>query len=64
MTAASAESTGDPRPAPKRVRKHPDTRRAEIVATARQVFADTGYAESGLAEIASAAQVSKGLLYH
>ena len=64
MTAAPAESTNDQRPAPKRVRKNPDTRRAEIVATARQVFADTGYAESGLAEIASAAQVSKGLLYH
>ncbi|HEY2998175.1 MAG TPA: TetR/AcrR family transcriptional regulator [Acidimicrobiales bacterium] len=63
MTAAAAQ-TGDGRPAAKRVRKNPDTRRAEIVATARQVFASTGYAESGLAEIASAAQVSKGLLYH
>ena len=63
VTAAAAQ-TGDGRPAAKRVRKNPDTRRAEIVATARQVFASTGYAESGLAEIASAAQVSKGLLYH
>ncbi len=64
MTAAPAQSTGAERPAPKRVRKNPDTRRAEIIATARQVFAATGYAESGLAEIASAASVSKGLLYH
>jgi AcrR family transcriptional regulator len=64
VTAAPAQSTGAERPAPKRVRKNPDTRRAEIVATARQVFAATGYAESGLAEIASAASVSKGLLYH
>jgi AcrR family transcriptional regulator len=63
VTAAAAQ-TGDGRPAAKRVRKNPDTRRAEIVATARPVFASTGYAESGLAEIASAAQVSKGLLYH
>ena len=63
VTAAAAQ-TGDGRPAAKRVRKNPDTRRAEIVATARQVFASTGYAESGLAEIASAASVSKGLLYH
>ena len=63
MTAVAAE-TGDRRGAPKRVRKNPDLRRAEIVATAREVFAATGYAESGLAEIASAASVSKGLLYH
>jgi AcrR family transcriptional regulator len=64
VTAASARSADNGRPTPKRVRKNPDTRRAEIVATARQVFAATGYAESGLAEIASAANVSKGLLYH
>jgi AcrR family transcriptional regulator len=63
VTALAAES-GEQRATPKRVRKNPDTRRAEIVATARQVFAATGYAESGLAEIASAASVSKGLLYH
>ena len=63
VTPASAQPSTD-RPAAKRVRKNPDTRRAEIVATARQVFAATGYAESGLAEIASAASVSKGLLYH
>ena len=60
----STVADGNERPAPKRVRKNPDTRRAEIVATAREVFAATGYAESGLAEIASAASVSKGLLYH
>ncbi|HEX6417205.1 MAG TPA: TetR/AcrR family transcriptional regulator [Acidimicrobiales bacterium] len=64
MTAASAQPNGDRRRSTKRVRKHPETRRAEIVATARNVFAETGYAESGLAEIANAAQVSKGLLYH
>jgi AcrR family transcriptional regulator len=63
VTALAAE-TGDRGGAPKRVRKNPDLRRAEIVATAREVFAATGYAESGLAEIASAASVSKGLLYH
>ncbi len=63
VTPASAQPSTD-RPAAKRVRKNPDTRRAEIVATARQVFAATGYAESGLAEIATAANVSKGLLYH
>jgi AcrR family transcriptional regulator len=65
VTAAPAQSaTGSERAAPKRVRKNPDLRRAEIVATAREVFAATGYAESGLAEIARAASVSKGLLYH
>jgi AcrR family transcriptional regulator len=67
VPAAPAQSTGQadpPRQPARRVRKNPETRRAEIVATARQVFAATGYAESGLAEIASAANVSKGLLYH
>jgi AcrR family transcriptional regulator len=59
---AAADGAGD-RPV-KRVRKNPNARRAEIVATAREVFATSGYAESGLAEIASAAKVSKGLLYH
>jgi AcrR family transcriptional regulator len=46
------------------VRKNRETRHAEIVATAREVFAANGYAQSGLAEVASAAKVSKGLLYH
>ena len=65
VTAAPAQSAaGSDRPTPKRVRKNPNLRRAEIVATAREVFAATGYAESGLAEIANAASVSKGLLYH
>jgi len=54
---------GEPR-ATKRIRKNPETRRAEIVTTAREVFAVNGYAQSGLAEVASAAKVSKGLLYH
>lgn len=48
----------------KRIRKSPEARRAEIVTTARDVFAANGYAQSGLAEVASAAKVSKGLLYH
>jgi AcrR family transcriptional regulator len=48
----------------KRVRKRPDTRRAEIVTTARQIFAETGYAEAGLADVAAAANVSKALVYH
>jgi AcrR family transcriptional regulator len=50
--------------ATKRIRKSPEARRAEIVNTARDVFAANGYAQSGLAEVASAAKVSKGLLYH
>ncbi len=62
--AGSDEPGGRPAERPKRVRKNPTARRAEIVATAREVFANSGYAESGLAEIATAASVSKGLLYH
>ena len=45
-------------------RKSPEERRADILAGARQVFAARGYAESGVAEVAEAARVSKSLLYH
>jgi AcrR family transcriptional regulator len=50
--------------APRRVRKSPNARRAEIVDAARTVFASAGYEDAGLAEISDVAQVSKGLLYH
>jgi len=46
------------------VRKRPEARRAEIIAGARDVFAARGFADSGLAEVAGAAHVSKALLYH
>jgi AcrR family transcriptional regulator len=49
---------------PRRVRKSPNARRAEIVEAAREVFASAGYEDAGLAEISDVAQVSKGLLYH
>jgi AcrR family transcriptional regulator len=60
----SVSATADGQRANKRIRKNPEARRAEIVTTARDVFAANGYAQSGLAEVASAAKVSKGLLYH
>jgi AcrR family transcriptional regulator len=65
-SAAKAEAPSKPdKPAPaKRVRKRPDARRAEIIMIARQVFAETGYAEAGLADVAAAAKVSKALVYH
>lgn len=45
-------------------RKDPITRRAEIVAAARVAFARHTYAEVGVAALAEAAGVSKGLVYH
>ena len=48
----------------KRVRKDPASRRAELVQAAREVFGRSGYADTGLTEIAHEAQVSKALLYH
>jgi AcrR family transcriptional regulator len=45
-------------------RKNPEARRADILASARRVFEAQGYAESGAAEVAKSAQVSKSLLYH
>ena len=54
-------------PAPKnapRVRMDPAERRAQLLATARDVFAEKGYAASGLAEIAERAGVNKRLVYY
>jgi len=48
----------------RRIRKDPGQRRAELVASARAVFSEIGFAEAGLAEIAAANSVSKGLVYH
>jgi AcrR family transcriptional regulator len=45
-------------------RKSPKVRRADILASARRVFEERGYVESGVAEVAKSAQVSKSLLYH
>jgi AcrR family transcriptional regulator len=65
-SAASLRSVGEggeaaPR---KRVRKDPASRRAELVRAAREVFGRSGYADTGITEIAHEAQVSKALLYH
>lgn len=46
------------------MRKSPEARRADILASAREVFAGRGYTDSGVAEVAESAQVSKSLLYH
>ena len=48
----------------KRVRKDPASRRAELIRAAREVFGRSGYADTGITEIAHEAQVSKALLYH
>lgn len=54
----------EPATKPKRVRKSPATRRTELVHAARVIFAETGYVETGFAEVAAKANVSKALLYH
>jgi AcrR family transcriptional regulator len=50
--------------AAQRTRMAPEQRKAHLRAVARSVFAERGYAASGLAEIADRAKVSKTLLYH
>ncbi len=47
-----------------RVRMAPEARKTLIRTVAREVFAERGYAATGLAEIAERGQVSKTLLYH
>jgi AcrR family transcriptional regulator len=60
MTGENAESS----PSGRWVRKSPDARRADILAGARRVFAARGYSETGVAELAESANVSRSLLYH
>jgi AcrR family transcriptional regulator len=63
MTAGGAQEGAEPTPA-RWVRKSPEARRSDILASAREVFEARGYAESGVAEVAASAKVSKSLLYH
>ena len=50
--------------APRRVRKKPDERRDQILATARELFSRRPYGTVSNTEIAAAAGVSRGLLNH
>jgi len=52
------------RAATRRVRKEPDERRDQILATARELFSRRPYATVSNTEIAMAAGVSRGLLNH
>jgi AcrR family transcriptional regulator len=58
--ARTPDDTANPAPA-RRLR--PSDRRAEIVAAARGVFLETGYAGVGLVEVAAAGDVSRGSIY-
>ena len=49
---------------PKRARLQVDERRAQLLDLALELFADRTYDEISIGEIAAAAGVSKGLLYH
>lgn len=49
---------------PARVRKRPAERRAEIVAAAAQIFAQDGYSNVGMREIADAVGIRGASLYH
>lgn len=61
--AASSQGPA-PAPIPTTARRlRPSDRRAEIVTAARKVFLDTGYAGVGLAEVATAGDVSRGSIY-
>jgi AcrR family transcriptional regulator len=74
MVAASAASAAAPRsgrakrgskpPVKRRVRLETDERRAQLLALARQVFTERAYDDVSIDDIAAAAAISKGLLYH
>ncbi len=44
--------------------KQPDVRREEIVAAARQLFAERGIAKTGIGDVAARVGVTRGLVYH
>ena len=47
-----------------RVRLDAEARRSQILESARLVFAEKGYSQSGLSEIAARSAISKTLIYH
>lgn len=49
---------------PQTRRLAPEARKALLVAAAEETFADRGYTQAGLADVATLAGVSKTLLYH
>jgi AcrR family transcriptional regulator len=51
-------------PGRRRLRKRADARRLEILRAAARVFRDRGFAGAGMREIATAADLSPGNLYH
>lgn len=51
-------------PTRKRVRLEHDERRQQILAAARRLFCDRPYSEVSMADLASAAGVTRGLLHH
>ncbi len=52
------------KPARKRVRLETDARRAQLIALAMRTFSDRSYDEVSIDDLAKAAKISKGLLYH
>src|SRR5215213_3592814 len=63
MSARAATSRAGRRGAPGRSRVPRSLREPEMVAAARRIFGDRGYASASMDDIASAAGVSKPLLY-
>jgi AcrR family transcriptional regulator len=61
---SAVESADGRRGTQRRTRKSSEARRAELLAVAREVMAAGGLSEGGMAEVAVAAGVSNGLLYH
>lgn len=63
-SASAGGSKSKPRRKRARVRLENDQRRAQLLALARKIFTERAYDEVSIDDLAMAAKISKGLLYH
>lgn len=64
MTRQAARGEGGPEPAGRLRAEHAEATRRAVLGAARSLFGRNGYAQTSVDEIADAARVTKGAVYH